>query len=195
MKFIIATKNAHKVKEFARILNPLGIETISQVEAGINVDVEENADTFEGNARLKAKAIFEQCGLPTIADDSGLEVFALNKAPGVYSARFGGEACKTDKDRYEKLLNDMKDIGEGQRDAQFVCCIYLVLSDNQEYSFIGTCKGTIGFQAVGENGFGYDPIFMVGDKSFSQLSDTEKDTISHRGNALKQLETKLKEMK
>jgi XTP/dITP diphosphohydrolase len=194
MKLIIATKNQHKVKEFERILNPFGIEVISQTDAGIHIDVEETADSFEGNARLKARAVFEKTGLPTIADDSGLEVFALNGAPGIYSARYGGEACKTDQDRCQKLLHEMKDIPDEHRTAQFVCCVYLILSKTQEYSFIGTCKGKIGYEPLGDNGFGYDPIFMVGDLSFGQLSDSQKDFISHRGNALMQLEIKLKEI-
>lgn len=188
MKLILATNNKHKVMEFSRILSPLGIEVISQSEAGIKIDVEENADSFEGNARLKAKAIYEISGIPTIADDSGLEVYALNNAPGVYSARYGGSECKNDKERYEKLLSEMKDVPEIDRGARFVCSICLVMSNEKEYNMTGICEGMIAYEPHGENGFGYDPIFMVNDKSFSELSDREKDQISHRGNALKKLQ-------
>lgn len=195
MKLILATKNKHKVMEFSRILTPLGIEIISQSDALIEVDVDENADSFEGNARLKAQAIFDKSGIPTIADDSGLEVYALNNAPGVYSARYGGAECKNDKERYEKLLSEMKDVPEKNRGARFVCSICLVISKEMEYNMTGICEGKIAYEPHGENGFGYDPIFMVGDKSFSELSDSEKDQISHRGNALKKLQETLTKIK
>ncbi len=195
MKLIIATKNAHKVEEFSRILKPIGIEVISQTDAGVDIGVDENADTFEGNARLKARAIYEKTGLPTIADDSGLQVEFLSNAPGIYSARYGGSECSTDKQRYEKVLKELDGVPKEERSAQFVCCISLILSDDKEYSFTGICKGTIGYKPLGENGFGYDPIFMVGDKSFSQLTDQQKDEISHRGSALKQLQECLADIK
>ncbi|MEG0692395.1 MAG: RdgB/HAM1 family non-canonical purine NTP pyrophosphatase [Oscillospiraceae bacterium] len=194
MKFIIATNNKHKIKEFERILSPLSIEVISQSDEGINIEVVEDADTFEGNAFLKAKAIYDIAKIPTIADDSGLEVFALNHAPGVYSARYGGEGL-TDIDRYNKLLEEMKHVPENERGAQFVCSISLVLSDKEVYGFTGICKGQIGYQPKGENGFGYDPIFMVGDESFSTLSPQKKDEISHRGKALRQMAEELKNIK
>jgi len=191
MKIVLATNNKHKTKEFSRILSPLGIEIISQEQAGINIEVEENADTFEGNARLKAKAIFDLTKFPTIADDSGLEVIYLGNKPGVYSARYGGSACKDDVQRYELLLKNLENVPDEKRDAQFVCAIHLFLSENEEYSFTGVCKGKIGHKPLGENGFGYDPIFMVGNQSFSQLDGEKKDEISHRGNATKQLYNKL----
>ncbi len=194
MKFIIATNNKHKVKEFERILSPLGIEVISQSDAGINIDVVENADSFEGNAYLKAKAIFDISQIPTIADDSGLEVYALNNAPGVYSARYGGEGL-TDIDRYNKLLDEMNNIPDDERGAQFVCSISLVLSSVNAYSFTGVCEGKIGYQPMGQNGFGYDPIFMIGDESFSTLSPEKKDEISHRGKALRQMADEIKNIK
>lgn len=195
IKLIIATKNQHKVKEFERILSPMGIDAISQVEAGINIDVEETADTFEGNARLKAIAVSKVSGLPTIADDSGLEVYCLNNAPGIYSARYGGDKCKNDIDRYKMLLSEISATASEDRGARFVCSISLVLNGGKEYTFTGFCEGEIGYKAVGENGFGYDPIFMVGDRSFSQFSGEEKDKISHRGIALRKLQEKLAEIK
>ena len=195
MKLIVATKNAHKVAEFSRIFEPMGIEILSQTDVGIDIDVQEDADTFEGNARLKARAIYEKTGLPTIADDSGLEVHFLGNAPGVYSARYGGTECKTDKQRYEKVIKELDGVPKDERAAQFVCSISLILNNDKQYSFTGICKGWIGYEAIGENGFGYDPIFMIGDKSFSQLTDKQKDEISHRGNAVKQLQACLAQLK
>lgn len=186
MKLIIATNNEHKVVEFERILKPLGFTAVSQRAQGLQIEVEETADSFEGNSMLKAKAVFEASGLPTIADDSGLVVDALNGAPGVYSARYGGPGLN-DIQRYEKLLAELSEIPPERRTARFVCCISLVLSAEQQYTFTGVCEGTIGYEARGVNGFGYDPIFMVGDKSFSELTPEEKDLVSHRGKALREL--------
>lgn len=193
MKFVIATKNQHKVEEFKRILSPLGIETLSQADVGVDIDVIEDADTFEGNARLKAKALFDAVGLPTIADDSGIEVDALDKAPGIFSARYGGESCKNDIERYELLLKNIENVPDESRTGRFVCSIYLVLDDVNEYSFTGICEGTIGHFPQGKDGFGYDPIFLVDGKSFAEINGTEKDEISHRGIALRKLEKFLRE--
>ena len=193
MKFVIATHNPHKVTEFERILAPLGIEVVSQTQEGIDIAVEETADSFEGNSFLKAKAVFDECGIPAIADDSGLEVYALGNTPGVYSARYGGPGLD-DAGRTELLLQNMKDIPDEERGARFVCCITLVLQKDRVYSFRGVCEGKIGYVPKGKNGFGYDPVFLVGEKSFSELSPKEKDTISHRGKALRALEQKIKEL-
>lgn len=186
MKLIAATNNQHKVMEFKRILRLLGFEVMSQAEAGVEIEVDENADTFAGNARLKAEAVFAATGVATVADDSGLEVYALKNAPGVYSARYGGEGLD-DKGRYEKLLCEMKNVKDEDRGARFVCSICLVLSDAKKYSFTGVCEGKIAYQPDGENGFGYDPIFLVGGKSFSALTPQEKDEMSHRGKALREM--------
>lgn len=186
MKFILATKNGHKVREFQRILAPLGIEVVSQTEAGIDVDVVEDADTFEGNSLKKAQAVFEASGLPALADDSGLQVVALDMRPGVYSARYGGPGL-TDAQRTERLLTELENVPDEQRGAQFVACISLVLSAEKYFCFTGVCEGAIGYSPKGENGFGYDPVFLVGDRSFSELSPEEKDAVSHRGKALRQL--------
>lgn len=188
MKFIIATNNQGKVKEFERILKPFGIEAISQNDAGFNENPEETADTFEGNAYIKAKAVFDKAKMPVIADDSGLEVYALNNAPGVYTARYGGEGL-SDKERHEKLILDMKDIPEKNRGARFFSAICLILSDEKHFTFTGTCEGKIGNAPKGENGFGYDPIFIVGNdgESLASISGEEKDKISHRGNALREM--------
>lgn len=181
--FVIATKNAHKLVEFERILLPLGIEVCSQAAVNVDIDVVEDADSFEGNARLKARAIFEATKLPTIADDSGLEVDALDNAPGIYSARYGD--CANDVQRYELVLKNMK--GEKIRTARFVCCIYLILADGKEFSFTGVCNGEIGDKPSGADGFGYDPIFYVGKKSLAEIDGAQKDKISHRGRALRAL--------
>lgn len=193
MKIIIATNNAHKVGEFERILRPLGIEAVSMNEAGINADPDENSDSFEGNAYIKAKAVYDITGEMTVADDSGLEVYALDNAPGVYSARYGGEGLN-DKQRYEKLLNELKDIPESERGARFVCAVSLITKSGKNYTFTGVCEGKIGYEPLGENGFGYDPVFMVGEDSFSVLSPEKKDEISHRGIALRKMAEEIKKL-
>lgn len=193
MKLIAATNNAHKVVEFKRILEPLGFTVLSQKEAGIHVEAEETGTTFEENAYLKAKAVYDASGLPTVADDSGIVVDALDGAPGVYSARYGGPGLN-DVDRYEKLLHEMEGVPDAKRTARFVCAISLVLSPDKVFSFTGVCEGKIGHGPRGENGFGYDPIFMVGEKSTAELSPEEKDKISHRGQALRKMEQMLSTM-
>ena len=122
MKLILATNNQHKLTEFRRVLDPLGVTVISQNEAGISIDVEETGKTFEENAKLKADAIYQLTGLPTVADDSGLEVDILDNAPGVYTARYAGENA-TDADRYNKLLGEMKAVKDADRTARFVCVL------------------------------------------------------------------------
>lgn len=186
MKLILATNNQHKLTEFRRVLDPLGVTVMSQKEAGISIDVEETGKTFEENAKLKADAIYQLTGLPTVADDSGLEVDILDNAPGVYTARYAGENA-TDADRYNKLLGEMKAVKDADRTARFVCVLYYIDSDGVGHSMRGECFGKIGYEPKGENGFGYDPVFMVGNKSFSELLPEEKDAVSHRGKALQML--------
>lgn len=193
MKFIVATNNKKKLLELNRILIPLGIDAVTAKEIGIDLgDVEENGATFDENSYIKAKSAFdllkgEYC---VVADDSGLCVDALDGAPGVYSARYGGEGL-SDIDRYNKLLDDMKDVPQGKRSAHFACSICAVMTDGFVIRAFGKCDGTIGTEPIGEGGFGYDPVFMVGDKSFSQLTADEKDKCSHRGNALREFKVKL----
>lgn len=182
MKVIIATGNPGKLREFSRILNPLGFEVCSQSEAGFTDSVEETGTTFAENAFLKADAIYQQFHCPTIADDSGLEVMALNNRPGVYSARYSGEHA-TDEQNNDKLLEELQ--GKSNREAQYVCCICYLDQQGQAHYFTGTCKGEIGFERKGTEGFGYDPLFMIGDRSFGQYTAEEKDAISHRGKALR----------
>ena len=193
MEWIIATGNPHKLQELQRILEPLGITARSLKQMGFSVeDVEETGTTFEENAYIKAKAVCDRTGRPAVADDSGLCVDALNGAPGIFSARYGGEGL-TDADRTQKLLNAMAAVPAQERTARFVSAVCCVWPSGETLTVRGECEGTIGFAPAGENGFGYDPVFMVGSKSFAQLSAEEKDAVSHRGRALAALRRALEE--
>lgn len=189
-RFVLATHNANKLAEMSDILSKLGIEVISPADLGITVDVEETGQTFAENAALKARAICAAAGLPAIADDSGLCVDALNGGPGVYSARYGGEELD-DRGRYMLLLNSMR--GQTTRAARFVCAVCCAFPNGDELTAEGTCEGTIAFAPMGENGFGYDPVFFVPEKArtFAQLTAEEKAGISHRGKALADFVEKL----
>lgn len=190
--FVIASNNPKKVNELNRILNPMGITAKTAKEMGISLDdVEETGTTFVENARLKARAAFERTKLPCIADDSGLMVDALNGAPGVYSARYSGENA-TDSANNEKLLAELSQVQPARRTAKFVCVICCILENGKEIIAHGECIGTIAAKPRGNDGFGYDPLFIVeGGKSFAQLSPEEKDKISHRGNAIRILKQQL----
>lgn len=190
--FVIASNNPKKVNELNRILNPIGITAKTAKEMGVSLDdVEETGTTFVENARLKARAANKRTGLPCIADDSGLMVDALNGAPGVYSARYSGEGANDEKNN-QKLLKEMENVPVTQRTAKFVCVICCVLDDGKEIVAHGECVGRIGYQPVGEGGFGYDPLFLTQDgRSYAQLTPEEKDKISHRGNAVRILKEQL----
>ena len=192
MKLVLASKNAHKLVELKDILSQLGVEVVLESEAGVDVDVEETGATFEENAYLKAHAVMEASGLPAIADDSGLCVDALNGAPGVYSARYGGEGLD-DAGRYRLLLENMR--GQTPRTAKFVSVITCCFPNGDVLSARGECPGTIAFAPMGEGGFGYDPVFFIPSlkKTFAQLSPEEKNAISHRGKALEAFQVKLEE--
>ena len=193
MKFVLASNNKKKLKELERILLPLGIDCVTAKDINIDLgDVEENGTTFKENAYIKAKSAFDLLNgqYCVVADDSGLCVDALDGKPGIYSARYGGEGLD-DAGRYNKLLSDMRDVPKDNRQAYFVCCICAIMTDNTVITAQGKCEGEIGFAPVGDGGFGYDPVFMIGDKSFSQLTNEEKDSLSHRGNALRDLREKL----
>ena len=186
MRFIIATNNKKKLVELERILKPLGIEAVSAKDAGIVLDeVEETGTKFSENALLKAQAAFEKTGMPAVADDSGISVDALDGRPGVFSARYCPELCKTDEERTQRILDEMKDVPEGKRGAHYTCAICCILPDGSKIEVEETCEGTIGYEFIGEGGFGYDPIFFFGDKTFAQISAEEKDKVSHRGKALR----------
>ncbi len=188
MRILIATHNKHKLSEMARILEPMGYEVVTDTDLGFTLtEAEENGSTFLENARIKAESGCKESGLPCIADDSGLCVDALGGEPGVFSARYSGEHGD-DKVNNEKLMFNLKDVPDENRTARFVCAICVSFPDGSEITAEGACEGKIGYEYRGNNGFGYDPLFMVGDKSFAELSAEEKDAISHRGNALKKLE-------
>ena len=187
MKFIIATHNQKKCAEMQRILSPLGIEVATADMLGITLtDAEETGTTFEENAYIKAYSGCMESGLPCIADDSGLVVDYLGGEPGVYSARYAGEHGN-DKANNEKLLKALDGVDYEKRTARFVCCVCVHFPDGRYLVVRGKCEGKIGFEEKGEGGFGYDPLFMVGDRSFAELSSEEKDAVSHRGNALREL--------
>ncbi|MDE6708726.1 MAG: RdgB/HAM1 family non-canonical purine NTP pyrophosphatase [Oscillospiraceae bacterium] len=188
MKIVMATNNQNKLKEAREIFDSLGIAIISQKEAGITIEPEENGKTFAENALIKAHAVYDLLKCPVIADDSGLCVDALDGRPNVYSARYApeGQQC-------EKLLQELENIPENQRTAQFVTVIAFLDENGKEILCEGVCQGAIGFEKKGTNGFGYDPVFLYQGKSFAELSADEKNAISHRGIALRKLYEILKE--
>ena len=184
MRICAATGNAGKLRELRRILEAQGHEVVSQKELGITIEPDETGTTFEENALIKAETICKASGLPTIADDSGLCVDALNGGPGVYSARFGGEGLD-DKGRYTLLLEMLR--GQTDRAAHFHTSIVCAFPNGDELVCEGECPGTIAFAPMGEGGFGYDPVFFVPElrKTFGQLTAEEKASVSHRGKALR----------
>ena len=190
MKFVLATQNKNKLKELTAILSDLGVEIVSEAELGVKIEVEETGETFAENSLLKAKAVMEATGLPAIADDSGLCVKALNGGPGVYSARFGGEGLD-DKGRYTLLLQMMQ--GQGDRSAYFHTTITCAFPNGDVLQADGECHGTIAYTPMGDDGFGYNPVFFVPDKrkTFAQMTLEERSAISHRGNALRAFKAKL----
>ncbi len=191
MKFILAYQNEHKLKEMRSILARQGVEVALEKELGLHVEVEETGETFAENALLKAKVVCKASGLPAIADDSGLCVDALNGAPGVYSARYGGEDLD-DEGRYRLLLNSMR--GATRRTAHFTSAIACVFPNGDVLEAEGICPGTIAYAPQGTGGFGYDPVFFLPElrKTYAQLTEEEKSAVSHRGRALAAFEGKLK---
>lgn len=187
MDFLIATHNMKKRDELQRILSPLGVHVLTADEAGVDLtDVEETGTTFEENALLKARSGCKEGKMPCIADDSGLCVDALDGAPGVYSARFAGEHGNDDKNN-QKLLSLLSDVPPEKRTARFVSTVACVFPDGRELVVRGECAGKIGYEKRGKNGFGYDPLFYVGERTFAEFTPEEKDAVSHRGNALRAL--------
>ena len=158
MKIILASQNLHKAREFTQLLSPLGIEVITMGEAGIDIQINEDGETFEENAHIKARAVYNLVKHPVMADDSGLEVDFLGGAPGIYSARYGGETA-TDKERNEKVLSELMGVEKELRTARFVCAIYLILSDEEEVCVRGELEGFIGEEPIGEHGFSYDHFY------------------------------------
>ena len=201
-----ATNNAGKLKELRRILTRCGHEVKSLRELGVTLDPEETGTTFAENAKIKAEAFCKATGLPTVADDSGLCVDALNGAPGVYSARYAGEHGN-DAANNEKLMAEMQNVPVGQRAAKFVSAVCFLLPDGRALEVEGECPGRIAFTLQnGDYGFGYDPLFIPDEygapdgkrpnterRSYAQLTPDEKDAISHRGRAMEKLAEKLPE--
>lgn len=190
MKLILASNNKKKLKELREILSGFGIEVLSQSEAGIDLEVEETGSTFAENAFLKADGACKVSGEACIADDSGLVVEALGGAPGVYSARYGGEGLD-DTQRYELLLKNLEN--EEHRDAKFVSSIACVFPDGSVISAEGECRGVITREPRGEGGFGYDPVFYMESlgKTMAEVTPEEKNAVSHRGNALRKFREEL----
>ena len=190
MRFVLATHNPGKLREMGENLKDFGIEVVSPRDLGLTVDVEETGTTFAENAMLKAKAICKAAGLPAIADDSGLCVDALGGAPGVYSARYGGEGLD-DKGRYMLLLSSLR--GAPTRAAHFACAVACAFPNGDTLTAEGRCDGSIAYAPLGEGGFGYDPVFLLPGtgKTFGQLTQEEKSAVSHRGRALKDFAGKL----
>ena len=194
MKAVLASHNKKKMAEMRAILSELGVEILSQADVGVDIEPEETGTTFEENARIKAEAIMQATGLPAIADDSGLVVDALNGEPGVYSARYGGEGLD-DTGRWQLLLKNME--GKENRACRFVSVICCAFPDGSQLMTRGECHGVVAEGPRGEGGFGYDPVFWMPEKgkSMAELSPEEKNSISHRGNALRvfkeELEKKL----
>lgn len=195
-KIIAASRNKHKIEEIEAITKKFGMEIISRDEAGIpKVEIEEDGETFEENSYKKAYEIMKMSdGQVTIADDSGLMVDYLGGAPGVYSARFAGEDGNDEKNN-NKLLELLKDVPKEEKTAKFVSVITMVYPNGEYIVARGECHGRILEAPIGENGFGYDPLFLPDgyDKSFAQLTPEEKNSISHRAKALIELEKLLKE--
>ena len=191
-KILAATTNSGKVREIKEILSDY--EIISLKDAGIDIDVEENGSTFRENAYIKAFEISKACNLPVLADDSGLEIEALDGRPGVYSARYAGEDAPYSV-KIKKLAEELKDVPPDERYAQFACAMCLILPDGKVIEAEGvSCPGIILEEPRGENGFGYDPVFYSTDykKTFSEMTMEEKNKVSHRKAALINLLNKIK---
>ena len=195
MKLVLASKNKKKLVEMNAILSQLGIEVCSEAEAGVDIDVEETGTTFEENSFIKANAVMQATGLPAMADDSGIVVDALGGAPGVYSARYGGDPSMTDHDRKMLLLKNTEHVPDGQRQAAFVAVITLVEPDGRVIQARGEIHGELTREPRGENGFGYDPIFYYPPMGMTtaEMPAEEKNKVSHRANALNLFYQKLKE--
>lgn len=186
MKLVLATRNRGKIREMSELLSPVGVEVLSLDSFPGVPEVEEDGDTFQANAVKKAMSVSLHTGEIALADDSGLEVDYLGGAPGVHSARFAGEG-RDDRENNEKLLRLMRNVPPEKRSARFKCVVALATPEGQLYTAEGACEGVIGAEPRGEEGFGYDPLFVVPEygKTFAQLDLQTKNRISHRGRALR----------
>lgn len=193
---LVASNNHHKIEEFRRILQGSVFEILSPAELGLALDVEETGSTFVKNARLKAKAFSAASGVSSIADDSGLIVDALDGEPGVYSARYGGTAA-SDDDRCRLVLSRLEGVPSELRTARFVAAISIADPAGEPVDFEGRVEGLIAERPAGVNGFGYDPIFMYPPlgRTFAEMESVEKDRVSHRGQALRQVAAYLQQQR
>ena len=187
-KLIMATNNLHKIREMRRLFSPYVMDLLSPADLGLQVSVDENGQTFSENAFLKARAFAEASELIALADDSGIEVDALEGRPGIYSARYGGPSL-SDQDRMFLLLQEMDSVPWERRCCRYVASLVLAWPDGHHLTVEGYCDGFVALKPEGINGFGYDPIFFLPklNRTFAQLSDDQKDQISHRGNASRSL--------
>lgn len=188
---VIATRNRGKLREFRSLLTPAGVTLLGLEEAGLDGDFEETGSSFAENARLKALAWSARSEHPVLADDSGLEVFALGRRPGIYSARYAGPGA-TDADRIAKLLDELKSSG-GDRSARFVCALAVAHRGAVIIETEGECRGVIADEPRGSNGFGYDPVFLFPElgRTYAELSEEEKNRHSHRANAIRALRARM----
>ena len=199
MRIVFATGNKDKMREIRQILGSLGMEVVSMKEADADVDVEENGTTFAENSMIKARAVAKCLSDKgdhdsiVLADDSGLEIDYLNGEPGIYSARYLGKDTPY-PEKNSVIISRLDGVKDEERSARFVCAISAVLPDGKELSTLGKMEGRIGYEIAGENGFGYDPIFFLPEygKTSAELTEDEKNAISHRGKALRSMEAVLK---
>lgn len=195
-KLIVASNNQHKIEEIKNMLSKYEMEILSLEDAGIDIDIEENGVTFEDNAHIKAQAIKDITKeTMVLADDSGLMVDAIGGEPGVYSARYSGEHGDY-KANNRKLLRELKGVSEKERSAKFVCAMELIVDNNTYINVFGEVHGIIIDGEIGDNGFGYDPLFYYPEfeKTFAEMSGDEKNSISHRGRALEKLEKEIQKV-
>lgn len=199
-KIVFATGNAGKIKEIQVILADMGLEVVSMKEAGVSVDIEENGSTYEENALIKSRAVADCLAkmgqredAVVMADDSGLEIDCLNGEPGVFSARYMGEDTSYHI-KNANLIGRLEGVEDARRTARFVCAIAAVFPDGRELTSRGVIEGRIGYEEKGSNGFGYDPIFYVPafGRTTAELSEEEKNRVSHRGNALQEMKRQLR---
>lgn len=194
-KLVFATGNEDKTREFREILDPERYEVLSMKDAGVEIVIEENGKTFEENAMIKARAVGDHIqDVVVVADDSGLVVDALDGEPGIYSSRYLGEDTPYEK-KNRIILEQLEGVPKERRTARFVCAMAAVFPDGREMAVTGVMEGYIGFEAVGERGFGYDPIFFVEQygTSTADITPEQKNEISHRGKALRQIRDRLEE--
>ena len=193
-RIVFATGNAGKLREIKEILGDLKLDIVSMKDAGIQAEIEENGSTYEENALIKARAVaaFAEAGDIVMADDSGLEIDHLNREPGIYSARYLGENTSY-RVKNQNLIERLTGVLDEERTARFVCAIAAVLPDGREFTSRGVIEGRIGYEEKGTGGFGYDPIFQVPElgKSTAELTEDEKNAVSHRGRALRAMKEEL----